>query len=92
MSGHANNLRIKFGDDGLPVGRKKLNYRTENGVLQKRCSHCGKFYRLNYFYSLKYQRNGIEHETLQSWCKFCMIEDNCKRVLQKKNQQINEKV
>ena len=79
---------ITLGSDGLPVGRRKENYMNVDGVLQKRCTHCGKHYRLNYFYPLKYRRDGKEHETLQSWCKFCMVSENCKRVKQK-NEKFN---
>lgn len=76
---------ITLGADGLPVGRAKKNYLNISGVLHKRCTHCGKYLRLNYFYPLKYQRDGKQHETLQSWCKFCMVTDNCRRAREKKN-------
>lgn len=75
---------ITLGNDGLPIGRRKNNYMNIEGVLHKRCSHCEKYYRLNYFYPLKYQRNGVAHESLQSWCKFCMVSDCCRRAKQKK--------
>lgn len=75
---------ITLGNDGLPVGRRKSNYMNIDGVLHKRCTHCGKYHRLSYFYPLKYRRDGKEYETLQSWCKFCMVSENCKRVKQKK--------
>lgn len=75
---------ITLGNDGLPIGRMKANYQNQNGVLYKRCSHCGKYFRLNYFYALKYRRNGKEHETLQSWCKFCTVTENNKRTRMKK--------
>lgn len=75
---------ITLGNDGLPIGRQKRNYTTIDGKLYKRCTHCGKMYRLNYFYPLKYKRNGKNYETLQSWCKFCTITENCKRVKTKK--------
>lgn len=75
---------ITLGNDGLPVGRRKSNYMNIDGVLHKRCTHCGKYFRLKYFYPLKYRRNGEIHESLQSWCKFCMVSENCKRVKQKK--------
>lgn len=75
---------ITLGNDGLPVGRRKSNYMNIDGILHKRCTHCGKYFRLKYFYPLKYRRNGEIHESLQSWCKFCMVSENCKRVKQKK--------
>ncbi|WP_300701277.1 hypothetical protein [Bacteroides sp.] len=75
---------LTLGDDDLPIGRrKKGNYMSIGGVLHKRCSHCGQFFRLNYFYPLKYTRNGKRFETLQSWCKFCTITENCRRVKEK---------
>lgn len=76
---------LTLGNDGLPIGRTKTNYHNQNGVLHKRCTHCGKFFRLNYFYPLKYRRNGKEYETLQSWCKFCMVAQNSKRIRMKKS-------
>lgn len=75
---------MTLGNDGLPIGRKKTNYMRINGVLHKRCTHCNKYYRLNYFYTLKYKRNGETHETLQSWCKFCMVSNCCRRAKLKK--------
>lgn len=75
---------IRLGNDGLPIGRKRSNYSNIDGVLHKRCTHCGKHYRLSYFYSLKFRRNGAEHETLQSWCKFCMATEINKSIKQKK--------
>jgi len=59
---------IVLGSDGLPVGRRKNNYMNIDGVLHKRCTHCGQYFRLNYFYPLKYRRKGETRETLQSWC------------------------
>lgn len=79
---------ITLGSDGLPIGRRKLNYRIDNGILHKLCTHCGKHLRLNYFYPLKYVRDGKEHETLQSWCKFCMTTENCKRVKENKEREM----
>lgn len=76
---------VALGKDGLPIGRRKLNYRNENGILYKRCTHCGRFFRLNYFYLLKYRRNGKGYETLQSWCKFCMVITNNKKNKPKKD-------
>lgn len=75
---------IELGNDGLPIGRRKNNYSNISGVLYKRCTHCGKHLRLNYFYPLKYIRSGKKYETLQSWCKFCMTTENCKRVKEKR--------
>ena len=66
---------IVLGSDGLPVGRRKNNYMNIDGVLHKRCTHCGQYFRLSYFYPLKYRRKGEARETLQSWCKFCMVSE-----------------
>lgn len=57
---------IVLGSDGLPVGRRKNNYMNIDGVLHKRCTHCGQYFRLSYFYPLKYRRKGEIRETLQS--------------------------
>ncbi len=75
---------ITLGNDGLPVGRRKNNYMNIDGVLHKRCTHCGQYFRLNYFYPLKYRRNGEIRETLQSWCKFCMVSECCKKAKEKR--------
>lgn len=80
---------MTLGNDGLPIGRRKNSYLNISGVLHKRCTHCGKHLRLNYFYPLKYRRNGKDYETLQSWCKFCMITENAKRVKMKKKSNSN---
>lgn len=80
---------IVLGDDGLPVGRrKKGNYINIGGVLHKRCSHCGEYLRLGYFHALKYTRDGVKHESLQSWCKLCMTTENCKRVKENKEREM----
>lgn len=81
---------IRLGNDGLPIGRKRTNYINLDGVLHKRCTHCDKYYRLNYFYPLKYRRNGVKHETIQSWCKFCMATEINKSIKQKK-EKLNNK-
>lgn len=76
---------IALGNDGLPLGRrKKSNYMNIGGILHKRCSHCEKYLRLKYFHALKYTRDGVKHESLQSWCKFCMSAQNYKRVKEKR--------
>ena len=67
---------LKLGENGIPTGagRPKKNYRNEGGGILKKCSHCGKFYKLNRFYALRYTRNDKPYETYQAWCKFCMSE------------------
>lgn len=80
---------IILGSDGLPVGRRKSNYMNIDGVLHKRCTHCGQYFRLSYFYPLKYRRKGEALETLQSWCKFCMVSECCKKAKEKREKQLN---
>lgn len=82
---------IRLGNDGLPIGRKRSNYSNIDGVLHKRCTHCGNHYRLSYFYPLKYRRNGVEYETLQSWCKFCMTTEINENIKKKNNMQVMNK-
>ena len=79
---------MTLGNDGLPIGRRKNSYLNISGVLHKLCTHCGKHLRLNYFYPLKYVRDGKEHETLLSWCKFCVTTENCKRVKENKEREM----
>lgn len=71
------NEPVIFGKDGLPKGKgyPKKNYRNENGVLLKRCTDCGRFYRLHRFYIFHYVRDGEQRRAYRSWCKFCMSED-----------------
>lgn len=80
---------IVLGSDGLPVGRRKNNYMNIDGVLHKRCTHCRQYFRLSYFYPLKYRRKGEARETLQSWCKFCMVSECCKKAKEKREKQLN---
>lgn len=72
---------LKLGENGLPTGtgRPKKNYRNEDGVLLKKCSHCGNFYRLHRFYTLRFVRGGKRYETYQAWCKFCMSKNASQR-------------
>lgn len=50
------------------------NVKTENGVTLRRCTVCGRFLRLNWFYPKRIIRNGKAYLTYSCECRICVSE------------------